>query len=224
MTTQQIRTVKRLGVALGLFVVLVLWLLYTEGAAIVQGGHSTITEVVQLGWAHQPWVFLLLAVLLVAIVAFLAGHFFAAPESHYERLRGGALQEQEGAPAEALDVRIDYDQKWLMGVNVLDAKTGLPLSDVVASDEQMAAIKALRVGDVTSIQQLATDEKGEHYLVWSDGTRFDPKADPDRCTRRYLPGSLRTTPGGATYREKIAQKAEPDPVPATFWCHVRRVA
>ena len=36
------------AVALGIFVALVVWLLYTEGAAIVQGGHSTITEVVQL--------------------------------------------------------------------------------------------------------------------------------------------------------------------------------
>jgi len=89
MTAQQIRTVKRLGVALGLFVVLVLWLLYTEGAAIVQGGHSTITEVVQLGWAHQPWVFFLLGVVLTFIIAFLLGHFVAAPESQYEKLRKG---------------------------------------------------------------------------------------------------------------------------------------
>jgi hypothetical protein len=91
MTSQQVRTVKRLGVALGIFVALVVWLLYTEGAAIVQGGHSTITEVVQLAFAHQPWVFVLLGVVLVAIVAFLAGHFFAAPASHYERLRRGGV-------------------------------------------------------------------------------------------------------------------------------------
>jgi hypothetical protein len=90
-TPQQRKTLLRLAVACFLAAACVGWLLFTEGAAVVQGGHSTISELVWLAWAQQPWVFLLVGVTVTAVVFFLAGHFFAQTSSFYEGIRRKGL-------------------------------------------------------------------------------------------------------------------------------------
>jgi hypothetical protein len=90
-TPQQRKTLLRLAIACFLAAACVGWLLFTEGAAVVQGGHSTISELVWLAWAQQPWVFLLVGVTVTAVVFFLAGHFFAQTSGFYERIRRNGL-------------------------------------------------------------------------------------------------------------------------------------
>lgn len=81
------------GVALGAlgFVLLIVFLLVVEGHAVVVGGHSTISELIWLIWAKQPWVVLLITHVLAAPFWFLAGHFFAAPSETYDRIRRDGL-------------------------------------------------------------------------------------------------------------------------------------
>jgi hypothetical protein len=90
-TPQQRKTLLRLAVACFLAAACVGWLLYTEGAAVAQGGHSTISELVWLAWAQQPWVFLLAGLVVTAVVFFLLGHFTAQTASFYEGIRRKGL-------------------------------------------------------------------------------------------------------------------------------------
>lgn len=66
-------------------------LLVTEGHAVAVGGHSTISELVWLAWARQPWAFLLVSHVLAAPAWFLAGHFFAQSREVYDRMRREGL-------------------------------------------------------------------------------------------------------------------------------------
>jgi hypothetical protein len=62
-------------------------------------------------------------------------------------------------------VWIVWNRKYPFGVMALHAQTGMPVSGVKASDEQVAAIKALRIGDECSVQAFLRDTQGEMYLA-----------------------------------------------------------
>lgn len=91
MNAQQKWTVRGIAGGIALFVALVVYLLVVEGHAVAVGGHSTISELVWLVWADQPWVVLLLSHLLAAPFWFLCGHFFAQSSDVYDRIRKDGL-------------------------------------------------------------------------------------------------------------------------------------
>jgi len=119
----------------------------------------------------------------------------------------------------ALSVRIDRGPQWPMGIMVLHAENGMPVSEVLAHEEQLAAIRALDIGEELDIERFKMGPDGP-YLVWSDGTPVDPnseRAGPGMVRRLVLWMNL-----AAGSRFSVA--AEPDPQPATFWTRIRRVA
>lgn len=67
---------------------ILLWLLMVEMQAVGNEG-ATISELVWVVWAHQPWVIFIVSHTVAAPFWFLAGHFFAAPYDTYDRLRRG---------------------------------------------------------------------------------------------------------------------------------------
>lgn len=71
------------------FVLLVFYLLFVELQAVAQGGHSTISELVWLVWATQPWVVLIVSHVMAAPFWFLCGHFFAQARDVYDAIRKG---------------------------------------------------------------------------------------------------------------------------------------
>lgn len=81
------------GIALGAlgFVLLIVFLLVIEGHAVIVGGHSTISEMVWLVWAKQPWIVLLVSHILAAPFWYLAGHFTAQSQETYDRIRKDGL-------------------------------------------------------------------------------------------------------------------------------------
>lgn len=100
MNEQQRRTVKRLGVAAVAVVALIGWLLYTEFAAVGQGGNSTISEVTWMAWASQPGAILPIIVAVVALLAYLAGHLFWQNSGKYQEIR--EPKRERSAVAEAM--------------------------------------------------------------------------------------------------------------------------
>lgn len=91
LTPQRRWTLTGLALASLLVGLAVVVLLVTEGHAVAVGGHSTITELARLLWAHQPWVIWIVTHLIAAPIWFLMGHFVAAPESEYDRIRREGL-------------------------------------------------------------------------------------------------------------------------------------
>jgi threonine/homoserine efflux transporter RhtA len=87
-TTQQTKTLKRLGVALALQVATIGWLLYTEFAAVAQGGNSTISELAWIAFANQPGAVFGVLMPLTASVAYLAGHLLWQNSGKYREMRG----------------------------------------------------------------------------------------------------------------------------------------
>lgn len=83
----QILTIKRLAIAT---IVEFLWLVYLliiELQAVHQGHSSTISEIFWFVWAEQPWVFLLVIVVILIPACFLAGHFFGQSSGFYDLIR-----------------------------------------------------------------------------------------------------------------------------------------
>jgi len=105
----------------------------------------------------------------------------------------------------------------------LDASTGAPVPLIVADDEHVEAIRKLEIGQECAVERFKPGADGKPYLVWSDGTLFDPAADPDRCTRRFRAGALAYDAAGPR-RESIEEKREPDPEAAVETIRLRRVA
>lgn len=91
MNKQQITTLKLLGIAGLGSVLLVAYLLFVEGHAVVVGGHSTISELIWLAWATQPGAIFLLSHLISAPIWFLGGHFFWQASDKYDQIRKGGL-------------------------------------------------------------------------------------------------------------------------------------
>lgn len=81
------------GVAIGAlgFVLLIVFLLVVEGHAVIVGGHSTISELVWLIWARQPWIVFILSHILAAPFWFLVGHFLGQSQETYDRIRREGL-------------------------------------------------------------------------------------------------------------------------------------
>lgn len=91
MNPQQRRTAIGLLI-LGLGGLLLLLLaLYIELAAVHAGGHSTISELVWLVWAKEPWVVLIGSHCVAAPSWYLAGHFTAQSSEVYDRIRTQGL-------------------------------------------------------------------------------------------------------------------------------------
>lgn len=88
MTSGQKKVAAGLGCLIVLAFGLLLLALALELFGISQGDQATISELMRLLWANQPWVVLLVSHVLAAPLWFLAGHFFAAPKDEYARLRG----------------------------------------------------------------------------------------------------------------------------------------
>lgn len=104
MTPQQARTARGcalIAVALLLVGVAALRLELTAAAA---GGHSTISELVWIVWARQPWVLFITSHLVAAAVWFLAGHFTAQASSFYDQVRAGGLSLAAPMPGGALSL------------------------------------------------------------------------------------------------------------------------
>jgi len=81
------------GIAIGAlgFVLLIAFLIVVELHAVAVGGHSTISELVWLVWARQPWIVLLISHVLAAPFWYLAGHFTAQSQETYDRIRREGL-------------------------------------------------------------------------------------------------------------------------------------
>jgi len=88
-TPQQGKTAKRLGIAVLLQVLTIVWLLYAEFAAVAQGGNSTISELAWRAWADQPGAILGILLPLTAATAYLGGHFFWQSNRTMDRIRKG---------------------------------------------------------------------------------------------------------------------------------------
>lgn len=88
MTIQQIKTLKRLSIAFVLMVAVVGWLLYTEFAAVAQGGNSTISELAWIASANQPGAIFGLVLPLTFAVAYLLGHLLWQNSGKYREVRG----------------------------------------------------------------------------------------------------------------------------------------
>lgn len=90
MTRPQKKTAIVLLVWVALQVVLGVGLLAWEGYAVSSPDQADlITTVVKIAWANQPWPFLLGAVVVTFVVAFLCGHFFSGPRSELDEIRSG---------------------------------------------------------------------------------------------------------------------------------------
>lgn len=89
MTPGQHKTAKRLGIFAVCTFALLVGLLFIEIAAVDQGDHSTISELMWNLWATQPWIVLVVSHLIVAPASFLCGHFFAQSRGVYDRIRRG---------------------------------------------------------------------------------------------------------------------------------------
>jgi hypothetical protein len=62
-------------------------LLYVEAEAVVQGGKSTISELIWRAFAEQPGPILGFTVLLSGLVFFLLGHFVWQSSDKYDEIR-----------------------------------------------------------------------------------------------------------------------------------------
>jgi hypothetical protein len=91
MTRQQIRTAKRLALLGAAVLALLGYALVIELQGVAQGGQSTISELVWLLWANQPWVVWLVSVVAAGVVMFLAGHFVSQAADTYRQMRGDRL-------------------------------------------------------------------------------------------------------------------------------------
>jgi hypothetical protein len=89
MTTGQKRTAKLVGIVVGIIFLALLSLLVIEGLGIASGDEASISEVVWIVWAHQPWVVWLVSVMGAFLSGFLFGHFFAQSKSVYDEIRKG---------------------------------------------------------------------------------------------------------------------------------------
>jgi hypothetical protein len=85
-TSQQVRTAKRLALLGCAAVVLVLYAGVVEFQAVVQGGQSTISELMRLAWIHQPGAILVLCVLAALVAGILLAHFWWAGSATYDAL------------------------------------------------------------------------------------------------------------------------------------------
>jgi len=88
-TTQQTKTLKRLGVALALQVATIGWLLYTEAAAVIQGGDSTISRLAWEAWANQPGAIIGILLPLTLAIGFLGGHLAWQSNRTMDAIRKG---------------------------------------------------------------------------------------------------------------------------------------
>jgi uncharacterized membrane protein AbrB (regulator of aidB expression) len=89
MTAGQRKTAIAIGVYLALQLVLGLGLLAWEFyAAYAYGAPATISVVLQTAWAHYPWPFFVVGILVTAALFWLLGHFFGQNRDVYDRLRG----------------------------------------------------------------------------------------------------------------------------------------
>jgi hypothetical protein len=93
MTPQQVSTAKHAAAGVLLVLAFVVYELIVEGIGIAAGGGqggASISRVIWIAWAFQPWVIFLVWTLVVFVVAFLMGHFTAQSESVYDEIRRGA--------------------------------------------------------------------------------------------------------------------------------------
>lgn len=88
MTLQQVKTTKRLAIAFALQVAVVGWLLYSEFAAVAQGGDSTISELAWLAFANQPGAVFGVVMPIFGAVCYLAGHLLWQNSGKYREMRG----------------------------------------------------------------------------------------------------------------------------------------
>ena len=88
MTRGQQKVAAGLGCLAILGFVLLVLTLALELFGVAQQDQATISELMRLVWAHQPWIILIVSHTLAAPFWFLMGHFFAAPKEEYARLRG----------------------------------------------------------------------------------------------------------------------------------------
>lgn len=86
MTPAQRTTIRGIVIFVAAGAVSLLWLLYVELGAIGSPG-ATISELVWVVWAHQPWVIFIVSHTIAAPVWFILGHFLAAPKETYNRIR-----------------------------------------------------------------------------------------------------------------------------------------
>jgi hypothetical protein len=91
MTPGQRKTAVRLGFALLALLGVGVLVLAIELHGAAAHDQASISELLWLLWARQPWVVLLATHLVAGPAWFLAGHFFAQSRSVYERIRGEAL-------------------------------------------------------------------------------------------------------------------------------------
>jgi hypothetical protein len=87
-TAYDAKTLKRLAIWFAAAALMILALLVIEGLAVVQGGNSTISELIWMAWANQPGPCAAVVVLLAAAVFFLLGHFWWQSSDKYDQLRG----------------------------------------------------------------------------------------------------------------------------------------
>ncbi len=88
MSPAQRKTVRGLVIFAGVGFASLLWLLYVELTAVGNTG-ATISELVWVVWAHQPWVVFIVSHTIAAPFWFVMGHFLAAPKDTYSRIRNG---------------------------------------------------------------------------------------------------------------------------------------
>jgi hypothetical protein len=105
-----------------------------------------------------------------------------------------------------------------LGVLCFEPRTGAPLPERITAGHG-DAVRALAIGGECSVEALLLDEKDEPYLIWpSDGSRVDPESE------RAGPGMVRRLKLVRIPPFRLVVPLEPDPVVATEWLRLRRVA
>jgi hypothetical protein len=87
----QKKTMAALGIYLVVQLVAALGLLAYEFWAAAQGAAATVSEVLWIVWASQPWTIFLASVSVVGLVAYLFGHFTAQRKEVYDSIRKGLV-------------------------------------------------------------------------------------------------------------------------------------